>query len=258
MTSKAAAKALAAAVLHASGLLGLHRHMALRERAVVLMYHRVLREDEVPASIDPGMYVLSSAFERHLKYLAQTFTLVGLEEILAWMEGRVAFARPPCAITFDDGWSDNYRNAWPLLRRFGAPATIFLITGQIGAPQMLTWDHVREMEADGVRFGSHTETHPLLTSIAADRIERELAESWRQLQGHVTKPSRWFCYPKGHHDQSTRAIASRYYAAAVTTERAAVSKRMDRFQIPRIGVHNDIASTTAMFAWRLSTARCIR
>lgn len=249
---KSITRAAVAAGLYGSGLLRLYCRLFFRNRGLVLMYHRVLREDEVKSGVDPGMYVTIAAFERHLKHLRDVFTLVGLDDILAWLEGRVTFARPPCAITFDDGWRDNHRNAFPLLRQFGAPATIFLITDQVGTPQMLTWDQVSEMEAHGVRFASHTATHPILTELAVDNLEHELAESWQDLGKHVSAPSRWFCYPKGFHDERVRALASRYYAAAVTTERAAVCRDADRFQIPRVGVHDDIASTTAMFALRLS------
>jgi peptidoglycan/xylan/chitin deacetylase (PgdA/CDA1 family) len=238
--------------LHRSGVLHLHRRWRLRNRAVILMYHRVLKPEERSSQIHAGMYVLASAFERHHAYLQRSFELVDLDTMLAWLEGRIRCRRPPCAITFDDGWCDNYRNAFPLLRQFGAPATIFLITEQVGRPGMLTWAEIREMESAGVRFASHTATHPNLTELQRDDLERELVTSKEQLERHVATPSRWFCYPRGQYDDRAMTSARKYYTAAVTTERDTVSKQVDRFRIPRIGVHHDIAATTSQFAFRLS------
>ena len=115
----------------ASGVVGRSRR-ALNGKALVLMYHRVLNDAEVPAGIDPGMYVSRSAFERHLEYLSEHHDVIGLDELLEWMAGRREFSKPPCAITFDDGWADNYAVAFPLLRHYRLPATIFLITDRIG------------------------------------------------------------------------------------------------------------------------------
>lgn len=244
-----------AAGLYRSGLLALHRRVVLRDRPVVLMYHRVLQPSEIRPDLDPGMFVSAPAFELQLRHLSRTYQLVHLDDILSWMDGRTSFERPACAITFDDGWQDNYRNAFPLLRRFGAPATVFLITSQIGEPDMLTWDQVREMERHGVRFASHTDTHPDLAALTREALERELRTSKEELERRVEKPSPWFCYPRGSYNGAARDVAARHYAAAVTTARGAVSRSVDRYQVPRLGVHDDIGTTTSLFALRLSTLR---
>jgi peptidoglycan/xylan/chitin deacetylase (PgdA/CDA1 family) len=249
---KSLIRSAAARTLHGSGLLGIHRRVFQRGQALVLMYHRVLNVDEVPADLEAGMYVTTPAFAQHVAHLAEAYDVVDLDALLAWQEGRRTFAKTPCVITFDDGWQDNYTNAFPLLQQYGLTATIFLITGQIGDPEMLTWDQVHEMEAAGIRFASHTVTHPVLTELDPGQIEWELAESRRQLEGRIKNPSRWFCYPKGYYDIRTRDIASKHYAAAVTTRREPASRESNRFEIPRIGVHDDIASNTSLFALRLS------
>ena len=82
---------------------------SLRQRALVLMYHRVLNDTAVPDDIDPGMYVTRSTFERHLKYLAANHDVVGFDAFRRWLLGQTTFPRIPCVITFDDGWGTTIR-----------------------------------------------------------------------------------------------------------------------------------------------------
>ena len=239
-----------AALLQVTGRLALSQR-DLRRRAVVLMYHRVLDDDEIRADIKPGMYVTTSTFERHLRYLSTNHQVVGLDDLHAWLLGQRSFPRIPTVITFDDGWADNYTRAFPLLTRYGLTATVFVITGQIGEPEMLTWEQVREMEAAGIDFGSHTVTHPMLTTVDEHRARVELTDSLDRLRREVRRPSRWFCYPKGAYNEQTLQIARELYAGALTTEDSTISRGDDMHRLRRIGIHNDVTRTTALFACRL-------
>jgi peptidoglycan/xylan/chitin deacetylase (PgdA/CDA1 family) len=126
---------------------------ALRGKVVILMYHRVVGEGELSRQyIQPGMYVTTETFERHVAFLQQYFEIVSFGELLAmWDEQRWDPDKRYCLITFDDGWLDNYTCAFPVLKRRGAPATVFLPTAFIGTerwfwPEKVAWicRHVRE------------------------------------------------------------------------------------------------------------------
>lgn len=106
----------------------------LRGKVAILAYHRVLAEREVrERPVQPGMYVLDEVFDRQLAYLARNCDLLSFDELLRIWDGRGGSRGARyCVITFDDGWLDNYRNAFPILRSRGAPATIFLPTSLIG------------------------------------------------------------------------------------------------------------------------------
>ena len=222
------------------------------DQALVLMYHRVLDETEISEAIHPGMYVTSKVFASQLEYLSKKYSVIRLEQLQEWMEGRIDFPKTPCVITLDDGWNDNYRNAFPSLRKFSLPATIFLVTGQIGEPEMMTWDQVKEMEAAGIAFGSHTVTHGILRDREHDDICREFRESKKRLQEELKAPSEWFCYPKGEYDQAAYELVKKFYVAALTTNRGPVQKVDDLFQIRRICIHNDVSMTIPLFACRLA------
>lgn len=116
-----------------------------RDRAVVLMYHRVV---EAEPYVDGGSAEATRAvarFEAQMRFLAERMTPVPLDAIgQALAQGRPLPARA-VAVTFDDGYEDNYRHAFPILRRLGIPATIFLTTARIGTRHVFWWDGVRSV-----------------------------------------------------------------------------------------------------------------
>ena len=102
-------------------------------RLLVMMYHRVLPAEHPDALVEqPGMYVSPATLDMHLAYLKKEFELVHLDDWVRRAARGEALPRRACAITFDDGWRDNFDHALPVLRRHAAPATIFLVSTFIG------------------------------------------------------------------------------------------------------------------------------
>jgi peptidoglycan/xylan/chitin deacetylase (PgdA/CDA1 family) len=246
---------LLAEPLHHSGLLDRYRERTFRSCGAILMYHRTIEPAVSAPPSEPGMYVTRRSFARHLEMLVRRYTLVTMDEFGDWLAGRVRFERPPCALTFDDGWADNYDVAFPLLKLFRVPATIFLITGSIGGPGMLAWEQIEEMESAGVSFGSHTVTHALLGQCSRDQARFELEESKRALDGRLKRPSGWFCFPKGSHNKEACDLVREYYSGAVTTVPGWVAKGDDPSSLRRIGIHEDMTATAGLLSWRLAQLR---
>lgn len=136
---------------------GPHRMPLLRDRLLVLMYHRVLPADhpELPI-VQPGMMVTPETLRMHLQVLGEFFTLMHLSRWLADAKAGRPLPARACAITFDDGWADNYRYGFPVLREMEAPATIFLVSDLVGSrssfwPERLgraLWNGARGLPAD--------------------------------------------------------------------------------------------------------------
>jgi len=117
---------------------------SVRGHALILMYHRVIPRGEIDAPfVQPGMYVTPETFDRHLRFVAAHFDVLSLADLLTmWDAGHWDDDARYCVITFDDGWLDNYAHAYPLLRTYGLPATIFLPTDLVGTDEWLWSDRL--------------------------------------------------------------------------------------------------------------------
>lgn len=104
---------------------------------MILTYHRVLtREERFRQSVQPGMYVLDTVFAQQMVFLKKSFTILSFQQLIdLWKKDEWNAQARYCVITFDDGWLDNYRHAYPILKRHGIPATIFLPTDYVGTEE---------------------------------------------------------------------------------------------------------------------------
>jgi len=151
---KKAIRSAVARTFHASSIYR-WRH---RGKVAVLMYHRVLTKDEVARyPVQPGMYVLDSVFAQQMSFVRSNFTVLSLQELLdLWQRGEWSAHARYCVITFDDGWLDNYRHAYPVLKQLRMPATIFLPTDYVGRNEWFWPDQLA-----------------VLCEVIADRKERQ-------------------------------------------------------------------------------------
>ena len=123
-----------AQAMYRLGLLHLWKWMRLRNRAVVLTYHRVLQKDDAAATWShPAIIVRRTTFEKHMATLRRTFRVLSLAEFETALRDGSGFDAPSCLITFDDGWRDTYTEAWPVLKQFGLSAVVFLPVRYIGS-----------------------------------------------------------------------------------------------------------------------------
>jgi peptidoglycan/xylan/chitin deacetylase (PgdA/CDA1 family) len=99
------------------------------------------------------------------------------------------------------------------------------------------WDELKRLDPRVVTIGSHTMTHPILTSLAPDETDSELRESRATLERELARPVPLFCYPNGDLDEGTLGAARRHYACAVTVEPKALQAGADRHRMPRFAAH---------------------
>jgi len=167
-----------------------------------------------------------------MRYLSRAYTPVSLLQIAQHLQGGTPFPPRAVAVTFDDGYGDNYENAYPVVQEYRIPATIFLATQFIGTgeippwekgcytgdkPLMLSWQQVREMSAGGISFGAHTLTHPFLTRIPRQQARAEIDLSKDVIEQQIGKPVTLFAYPSGDFNADVIGMIKRAgYAAAVS------------------------------------------
>ena len=113
-----------------------------KSRYLILMYHRIIPSREAPAGLQPGMYVEPKTFEMHVNYLKDHFHVVSFQDLI---QGTTSFSpqkdsKPCCILTFDDGWFDFYKYAYPVLLHEKMPATVFLPTNYINTNDIFWTD----------------------------------------------------------------------------------------------------------------------
>jgi peptidoglycan/xylan/chitin deacetylase (PgdA/CDA1 family) len=129
-------------------------------QTIIFCYHRLV--DKVRA---PGTEITTPDFEAQMQMLKDKgITVIGMQDYLAWRRSEKAIP-PRCAvITFDDGWKSQYEVAWPIMKKFGYPFTMFIYTegvqgGHFGGGQAISWEQLAEMRDAGVDIEAHSATH---------------------------------------------------------------------------------------------------
>jgi peptidoglycan/xylan/chitin deacetylase (PgdA/CDA1 family) len=175
----------------------------------ILMYHRVhLKETSATARYR----VTPEAFAEQLRYLRDAgFYSITLEAWRIAMATKTPLPGRAILITFDDGYQDFRDYAWPLLKRYGFSATVFLVADEIGGSNrwdsfygeeiaLLDWSDIRKLQDEGVEFGSHSVTHRHLTALSPWEIVSEGARSRAILQQGLDRLPNAFAYPYGDQD----------------------------------------------------------
>jgi peptidoglycan/xylan/chitin deacetylase (PgdA/CDA1 family) len=177
------------------------------------------------------------------------YQVVSLEQLLAFLDFRGQLPEKAVVITIDDGWRATYDIAFPILRKYGYPATLFVYTQLIsGSGKKLSWDQVREMSDQGVDVECHTVTHRNLALFqgkeSADQyfaaVAREIAESTRTIEQKVGKRPTVMAYPYG--DTNGLAITllkQQGYRAALTVTREPNPFFASPFRLGRSMVYGD-------------------
>ncbi len=174
-----------------------------------LMYHKI--GDSPKGSRLQKLWVTTADFRGQLEYLrAEGWTSMLFRELAEASDGKRAMPEKPVLITFDDGYANNYEEAFPLLKEFGMKGNIFLVYETMERHnawhdpatepwlRMLTWAQIHEMQNSGlVEFGSHTMRHRNLPQISLEDAGWEIRESKLRLEEALGRPMTGFAYPYG-------------------------------------------------------------
>jgi peptidoglycan/xylan/chitin deacetylase (PgdA/CDA1 family) len=200
----------------------------------VLMYHRVNQGAQTSRLI-----VTPESFERQMRFLSEHhYQVMPLDEYAGLLRKGKRPPRKSVVITFDDGYEDNYRNAYPVLKRFNFPSAMFVVVQWIGAKEMMSWEHLKELSRGGlVEIGSHSMTHCELPNVPKGQAVNEIIRSKQVLESTLGITIRYLCYPCGFFNAFIKEQARQagYQGACATHPGKAVPLR-DEFAIRRIRV----------------------
>lgn len=216
----------------------------------ILMYHYVSVPPQDADEYRIDLSVTPDNFRAQMAYLVENgYNTIDFYDLSLAIVNKRELPPNPVILTLDDAYRDNYENAFPILKEFGLKATIFVPTQFIdsGNPNYLTWDMVTEMAAYGIRFESHSKTHPDLTNRERDFLIWEILGSQETLAAHLGYTPRYFAYPGGRYDQAVIDILAELdFWAAVTTAGGKWHGFNDRYEWTRMRVRNSY--TLAEFA----------
>lgn len=214
----------------------------------ILCYHEVAPDWDSPLCVTP------TAFEEHLAWLAKHRRLLPLEVAERSLTRAARLAAGTSAITFDDGYRGVFEHAFPLLKRMGIPATVFLVSEAArNSHRAIEWldesdlspshtvfpltiDQIFEMRESGISFGSHSHTHPDLTAVSIGECETELRTSKEYLEDLLKAPVVRLAYPRGRHNEAVRAAAEKVGFRACYSLPGG-REFTGRMAIPRVGVY---------------------
>ncbi len=179
---------------------------ATTAKVPILMYHHISARPTNNA-MDYGLTVKTPDFAAQMAYLAaHGYHPITLTDIFNDLYYGLPLPQHPIVMSFDDGYEDNFTDAFPILQQHHFVAEINIITGMIGG-RYLTWDQIRQMAASGIEIGSHTIHHISLAEADPATAEKELLDSKTTLEQQLGQPIQFFCYPSGepfHHGSAAR------------------------------------------------------
>ncbi len=199
----------------------------------VLNYHGIANEAGNPLMLGVA------DFERQMAYLAKEgYQSVSPKQLVEYLQEGKPLPEKSVLITFDDGYKNNYTQAYPIMKKYGLTGTIFLVTDTVGRDDWyLNWDQVREMRKDGFVFGSHTLNHLPLNDLTPQEILFQLTRSKEGIEWRLEAPVEFFAYPTGAYDREIAALVREAgYKAAFTIEFGRVKAGDDLYELNRIPI----------------------
>jgi peptidoglycan/xylan/chitin deacetylase (PgdA/CDA1 family) len=208
----------------------------------VLMYHRicVLSPAEARSPLLRDLTVAPAEFDRQMAYLTSNgFTVLTVEEIADSLQAQRPLPEKAVAITMDDGYRDNFSEAFPILQRYHVPATCFLVTSTLDTPGHLAWRDLAMMRSL-TTFESHTVHHFDLTKLPPALLTAELADAKSTLEAALHSSVTHLAYPSGAYNETVMDAARACgYRFAWKKGGGPVTPTDDPLMLPRIRVRGD-------------------
>lgn len=237
--------------------------------AVLIFIAHLFQEDaaDVPIleyfrvnDIDENAWTLKvEQFDSQIKYLVdEGYTIITVDELLDAWAGKGELPEKPVVLTFDDGNVDSYNNVLPILKKYNAKATLFIVTDHVNLfPSYITWDQAREMQSGGlVDIESHTLSHKNFTKIySRDKLWDQIYGSKQAIEWYLKKPVEYIAYPEGKYTVEAEEICKEVgYRAGFTMNYGLAKNEPNNYVLDRIPVLGSNSHTFLRFKLRLKAA----
>lgn len=224
----------------------------------VLMYHRIVDDGSLSGQYDTCLHVRD--FEHQLKLINQFgFTPITFQDYRLFLQGKLHLPKKPIILTFDDGYEDFYRLAYPLLKREGMKAVVFVMgdrslefnrwdvdSSRALEARLLSDAQINELHAEGFEIGAHTLSHANLTKLNKETSYKEINKSKLILEALLDSPVISFCYPYGSVNSGVKELVKESgYQFACGAYSGPAEFGEDKLEIRRL----EINSSTSMWGF---------
>jgi peptidoglycan/xylan/chitin deacetylase (PgdA/CDA1 family) len=207
----------------------------------VLVYHNFSKKSSGTTT------VAEADFESQMKYLKENgFHVISLDQLLDFIDYKEAIPEKSVALTFDDAWGSIYDIAFPILKKYGFPATFFIYTDFIGGGKAMSWEQIQTLSENGFDIQCQTKTHRNLTAPKKNEsfeeyfkaLETEIDYPTRLMEKKLKKKCRYLAYPYGQtNDLIIGILKKQGYRAAFTVEQGSNPFFVDKYRIRRSIIH---------------------
>lgn len=216
----------------------------------VLNYHQINDRDHNALTLS------TPEFEAQMKYLAENgYHTITPEELADHLENGTALPEKPILLTFDDGYIDNYKNAYPILQKYGLKGSIYIITDYLDVyPNYLTWAIAQEMQDSGaIDIECHTMTHVALGSLdSAEALQHEAVDSKKAIEAHLQKRVTSIAYPCGSYNEEVqRVVKDAGYRTAFTVNYGLDYPGDDPYALNRVPIFGCTSHSFLRFKLRI-------
>ena len=210
-------------------------------RGVPVLYYHSVKE-----SADNEVTITPEILKKQLQYIKdQGYTTITITELKDYLLNNSPIPPKSIIITFDDGYMDNYNNAFPILKNLNMVATIFCITSNLDGSYYLSKAAIKEMSNYGIDIESHTITHPKLDTLSYEHQLRELEGSKKILEDITGKKVTAIAYPFGNfNDNTIKAAKNAGYILGFTTNRGFSDRNDNKLKLDRIYISSKYSMDT--------------
>jgi len=207
-----------------------------KPRVMILFYHSV-------GESNWKHQISERDFTKQIEYLVKNFNIISLDKLMNFVDGKITLPDKTIALTFDDGYEDNYQLIFPIIKKYNLPIVIFLTTNLdrmecLGNLSRLTWEQIKEMQESGlVKFEVHGHDHLNLRKSSNDpeKLKEQIIKSRDLIQLQLNYHSEYFAYPFGHRDSKIVVfLKNNGFAAAFSITEGLLKPEDDRYCIRRV------------------------
>ena len=205
--------------------------------ASVLMYHR-FGENKYPTT-----NIKMDQFSDHIKELIKTkYNVIKIQDGLNAIQNISLVKDRSVIITIDDAYSSVFNNAWPILKKYGLPFTLFVSTDVIDnkTPGYMSWEEIRILRDNGVTIGSQTKSHPHMHNLSENQIVKELEFSNSRFVQEIGSKPEIFAYPYGEYNLNVvEKIKINGFKAAFGQHSGVAHLSLGLYQLPRFAMNEN-------------------